>query len=192
VEQAAAIYYKAKALNAVDRCARHQHLDLPMFTESPKISRSAIKLPVYNAKPNPRKEYRQQESQRIADSATLADTFRNLKSLTLDLTHFSPGSPTKNSEIKYTVNLTNAKARFRFSCRNEQCVGGDFDLSNALAKAVAAHQTTVTGEVICQGWRSNTVIDQVRCHQILRYKLTAEYGRASQPTEPEDAVASGV
>jgi hypothetical protein len=163
-----------------------------MFTESPKISRLAIKLPVYNPKPNPRKEYRQQESQRIADSATLAETFRDLKSLTLDLMHFSPGSPTKNSEIKYTVNLANAKARFRFSCRNEQCVAGDFDLSVALAKAVAAHQTNVTGEVICQGWRSQTAIDQVHCHQILRYKLTAEYGQASQPVGREQAVASGI
>jgi|KBSSwiStaDraftv2_1062776.scaffolds.fasta_scaffold230775_2 hypothetical protein len=161
-----------------------------MFTESPKISRSAIKLPVYNAKPNPRKEYRQLESQRVADSATLADTFRNLKSLTLDLTHFSPGSPTKNSEIKYTVNLANAKARFRFSCRNEQCVAGDFDLSTALARAVAEHQTTVTGEVICQGWRSNTVIDQVRCHQILRYKLTAEYQRTGQQANQEQLITN--
>lgn len=163
-----------------------------MYTALPKTSRSAIKLPVYNSKPNPRKEYRQQESQRVADSATLAETFRDLKSLTLDLAHYSPGSPTKNSEIKYTVNLANAKSRFRFSCRNEQCIAGDFDLSQALAKAVAAHQTSVTGEVICQGWRSQTAIDQVHCHQILRYKLTAEYGKASPAAELDQAVAAGV
>ena len=45
---------QGKAPNAADRCARPRHLDQPMFTESPKISRSAIKLPVYNPKPNPR------------------------------------------------------------------------------------------------------------------------------------------
>ncbi len=191
MEPADAIYCKARAPNAAVHSAKPLHLDQPMSTASPKIYRSAIKLPVYTPKANPRKEYLQQEIQRVADSATLAETFRDLKSLTLDLMHFSPGSPTKNSEIKYTVNLANAKSRFRFSCRNEQCVAGDFDLSMALAQAVAAHQNTVTGEVICQGWRSQTTIDQVRCQQILRYKLTAEYGKASQPPHREPAVASG-
>jgi hypothetical protein len=54
-------------------------------------------------------------------------------------------------------------------------VGGDFDLSTELAKAVATRQGTVSGEAICQGWLCQTTIGQQHCHQILRYKLSADY-----------------
>ena len=123
----------------------------------------------------PRAEYRLQENQRINDSANLAERFRDLKTLTVDLAHFAPERLTKTSEMKYTVNLANAKSIFRFNCTNEECVGGDFDLSAALATAVAARQTTVSGEVICQGWRSKTTIDRSPCHNILRYRLSLGY-----------------
>jgi hypothetical protein len=145
---------------------------------------------MYEKKPNPRREYRQQESQRVEDSASLAETFQELKSLTVDLAYFGPKSFTRNSEIKYTVNLAHAKSRFRFNCPNEQCVGGDFDLTAALAKAVAERQPTASGEVICQGWRSNIEIGQMRCHNILRYKLSAEYAEDDLPAEPEPAAAN--
>ncbi len=130
---------------------------------------------MYTQRPSPRREYRQQESERIRASASLAEVFRDLKALTVDLSYFSRGSFTRNSEIKYTVNLANAKSRFRFNCPNDQCVGGDFDLSSELAKAVGAHQTHLSGEVVCQGWRSQTEIGQAHCHNSLHYKLSAEY-----------------
>jgi hypothetical protein len=124
---------------------------------------------------SPRAEYRQQENQRVNDSTNLAERFRDLKSLTVDLAHFAPESLTKTSEIKYTVNLAHAKSVFRFDCTNDACVGGDFDLSVALANAVAARHTLVSGEAICQGWRSKTSIDRAPCHNILRYKLSLGY-----------------
>jgi len=133
---------------------------------------------MYNQRPDPRKEYRQQESQRVEDSASLAETFRELKSLTVNLAYFDPKFFSRKSEIKYSVNLVNAKSLFRFDCPNERCVGGDFDLSAELARAVATHQTTATGEVTCQGWRSNTEIGQAHCSNILRYKLSAEFARS--------------
>jgi len=138
---------------------------------------------MYEPKPKLRKEYQQQESHQVEHSATLALAFRDLKSLTVDLAYFHPGRFARHSQIKYTVNLANAKSRFRFSCPNEQCVGGDFDLSAALAKAVAAHQTTLTGEVTCQGWRCQTAVGQMRCHHILRYKLSAEYAQDNPSAE---------
>ena len=54
-------------------------------------------------------------------------------------------------------------------------------MSVELAKAVGAHQTNLTGEVICQGWRSQTEIGQAHCHNTLRYKLSAEYAHESAP-----------
>lgn len=122
-----------------------------------------------------RAEHRRQEGQRVQESATLADTFGKLKALTVDLEHRDPEGLTKSSHVKYTVNLANAKSVFRFNCPNHECVRGDFDLSDVLAKAVAARRKRVSGELICQGWRSKTTIGTVRCHNILRYKLTLGY-----------------
>jgi len=146
---------------------------------------------MYERKPNLRREFRQEARQRVEDSASLAQTFRELKSLTLNLAYFRPGSFTRESEIKYTVNLANAKSLFRFSCLNERCVDGDFDLSRVLSQAVAARQTTLTGEVICQGWSLQTDTHQVHCHHILRYKLSAEYALDDQPAAPEHAEKKG-
>ena len=126
-------------------------------------------------KPSPRADYRQQESQRTNESASLSEKFRELKSLTVELDYFSPEGVTRNSQIKCTVNPDHAKSVFRFDCANNECVGGDFDLSEALARAVAARQATATGEMCCQGWLNRTTIDRLHCHNILRYKLTLEY-----------------
>ena len=128
-----------------------------------------------NQRHSPRAEYRQQENQRVNDSANLAEKFHDLKSLTVDLAHFAPVSLAKTSEIKYTVNLAHAKAVFRVYCTNDECVGGDFDLSAALADAVAAHHTTASGEAICQGWRSKSSYDRTPCNNILRYRLSLGY-----------------
>jgi hypothetical protein len=130
---------------------------------------------MYQQRLGARAEYRQQEAQRVKESASLADRFRRLKSLTVNLTHYNPDGVTKGSEIKYEVNLANAKSVFRFSCPNNECVQGDFDLSEEIADAVDAHRTTVTGEIACQGWLSKATIDKVHCHNILRYKLTLTY-----------------
>jgi len=122
-----------------------------------------------------RAEYREQEGQRVKDSATLASRFAQLKSLTVDLAYYDPSGVNKGSEVKYRVNLDGAKSVFRFNCPNKECVRGDFDLSEELADAIATRQTAVSGERTCEGWRSKTTIDTVHCHNILRYKLALEY-----------------
>jgi len=127
---------------------------------------------MHHQKIGARAEYRQQESQRIRESSSLSQMFPELKSLTVDLTYFNSEGVTKSSEIKYTVNIQNAKSVFRFDCLNHECVRGDFDLSKELADAVIAHQTTAVGKMCCQGWLSKTTIGEVHCHTILRYKLS--------------------
>ena len=124
----------------------------------------------------PRADYRQQENQRTQASATLSEKFPELKSLTVDFGYLNAERISRNSRIKYTVNPVHAKSVFRLDCPNSECVGGDFDLSEALAKAVAARQATVMGELCCQGWLSKTMIDQTHCHNIIRYTLSLEYG----------------
>ena len=124
----------------------------------------------------PRADYRLAEAQRTQASVCLAEKFRDLKSLTVEFGHFSPEGVTRNSQIKYTVNPDHAKSVFRLDCPNSECIGGDFDLSAALAQTVAARESTATGEMCCQGWLSKTTIDRIHCRNILRYKLSLEYG----------------
>ena len=130
---------------------------------------------IYRPKEGPRFEYREQQSQRVSDSPSLADRFPQLKSLTLDLGYFNSEGVTKNSQIKFLPNLDHAKSVFRIDCPNQGCIGGDFDLTDELAKAVAEHRTSVSAQMSCQGWQSKTTIDTVHCHNILRYTLSLAY-----------------
>ena len=126
-------------------------------------------------KPGPREEYRLKEIQRVKDSASLADKFPRLKSLKAELAFYNSAGVTRNSEIKYKANLDHAKSVFRFDCQNHECVGGDFDLSDLLARAIAARRTTLSGEMRCQGWLNKHAVGQTYCHNILRYKITLAY-----------------
>jgi hypothetical protein len=122
-----------------------------------------------------RAEYREEQGQRIMNSASLSDKFQKLKSLVVDLTYYPAEGVHKSSQIKYKVNLDKAKSVFRFHCLSSECVRGDFDLSEGLAIAVAAQRNTASGEMCCQGWRSKTTIDRIHCNNILHYKLSLEY-----------------
>jgi hypothetical protein len=130
---------------------------------------------MHRQKNGARAEYRQQEDQRIKESASLSEKFQKLKSLTVDLGYFNPDGDAQSSQVKYVVNLANTKSVFRFDCLNTECIRGDFDLSQELSKAIAAHSTTATGEMCCQGWRSKRTLETVHCHNILRYKLSLAY-----------------
>ncbi|HEV2207930.1 MAG TPA: hypothetical protein VG167_04100 [Verrucomicrobiae bacterium] len=130
---------------------------------------------MHSHKVGPRAEYRRQEGERVKSSATLAQRFAQLTALTVDLAYSGPENLTPSQHLKYTVNLAHAKSLFRFDCPNQECVQGDFDLSTELANAVAAHQETVSGQLVCPGWRSKTTIDQVPCGHILHYTLTVGY-----------------
>jgi hypothetical protein len=126
-------------------------------------------------KPTPRADYRRQEKLRTDASVSLSEKFRELKSLTVELAYFSPEGVSQNGQLKCTTNPDHAKSVFRVDCVNGECVAGDFDLSEALGQAVAARQSTATGEMCCRGWLSKTTIDQVHCRHILRYKLILGY-----------------
>ena len=126
----------------------------------------------YPPKIGPRGKYLMEERDRIHLAPTLAEAFPNLKSLSALLSYFAPFGRTPQSEVKCTFNLAHSKVLFRFACPNNECVEGNFDLSAALARAVAERQSTINGELRCQGWQSKTTIDRVSCDHVLRYELT--------------------
>lgn len=121
----------------------------------------------FQRRAGPRAEYQEQQKQRIIKSASLAEQFPKLKSLTVILGYRDTDALTSHNQLKYTVNLVNAKSVFRFKCPNNECIRGDFDLSKEVAEAVRKRRTTVTGEMVCKG---NT-IKRVRCGNTLHYKL---------------------
>ena len=124
---------------------------------------------------SPRAEYLARERQRIEASPSLADKYKNVTALTVEFGNCDSEGVGRCSQIKYTVNLTGAKSIFCFSCQNPDCVGGDFDLTNALARAIAEHRTEVTGEIRCLGWRSRHTMGSIRCDNLLRFRFVLQY-----------------
>jgi hypothetical protein len=129
----------------------------------------------HSPRSSPRGEYLQQQNLRVQASPPIAETFPSLKSVTVDLGHYDADGRARSSQVKYTLNLEHAKSVFRVACHNPECVRGDFDLSHALAAAVASRKSSVSGELCCKGWRSRATIDSVPCHNILRFTITLGY-----------------
>jgi hypothetical protein len=125
----------------------------------------------YPPKMGARGKYQLEERERMKLAVSLAERFPDLKSLSALLCYFGPVGRSPQSQVKCTFNLAHAKALFRFACPNNECVGGNFDLSAALTRAVTARRETVNGELRCEGWQSKTTIDQITCDHVLRYKL---------------------
>ena len=126
-------------------------------------------------KANPRAEYRLREIQRVNNSVSLAEKFPKLESLTVDLVYFDTDGLTKTGEVRYKVNVHCAKSVFSFVCPSAECMGGDFDLSGAVAHAVTGRRKIVEGEIRCQGFRTRPKEDKTPCRNLLRYKLTLGY-----------------
>jgi hypothetical protein len=130
---------------------------------------------MFTKKVGPRAEHQQAQRQRVMAAATMADKFSHLKSLDAELQYVDPVTGKLSNPVKYSVNITNAKSVFRFRCPNTECVRGDFDLTEHLAKAARTKKKAVKGELVCEGWRSSAKIGAERCGHVLRYKLALKY-----------------
>jgi hypothetical protein len=162
--------YSSKTLTNLSRAFRR-----PPSGRSAKLSYMMISYMMTPKKTNPRAEYRLRETQRVNESISLAHKFPKLKALKVDLTYFEPDGLTRTGEVRYSVNVDHAKSVFSFVCQNAECLGGDFDLSDAVAEAVAKRRRAVEGEIRCQGTRVKPKEDKSPCHKLLRYKLTLGY-----------------
>lgn len=130
---------------------------------------------IQSPRTSPRSEFMAQENLRVQQSPTLKEKFPKLKTLTVELSHYDPTGVSRSSQVKQTVNVAFAKSVFRVACHNQECVRGDFDLSPALAAAIAKKKPSITGEMCCKGWRNRATIDVTPCENILRYKITLGY-----------------
>jgi hypothetical protein len=126
-------------------------------------------------KRNPRQEYRLKQQAQIEASPLMAKRFPRLKGLKVTLEYFDAAGTTKNGELKCKLNVEHAKSVLWFACPGVECTAGDFDLSEALANAVAGRRKVVTGELRCQGTRKRGDREVVACQTLLRYRLNLAY-----------------
>ncbi len=91
------------------------------------------------------------------------------------LEFFDATGITKQGEVKCTLNVEHAKSALWFACPGVECACGDFDLSKALAEAVAGRRKMATGEMRCQGTRKHGDREPVACGTLLLYKFNLKY-----------------
>jgi len=127
------------------------------------------------AKRNPRQEYRLKQREQIEASPLMAKKFPSLKTLRVTLEYFDEAGMTKNGELKCKLNVDHARSVLWFDCPGVECLGGDFDLTEALAAAVGERRKVVTGELRCQGILNRGDRERVACRTLLRYKLNLNY-----------------
>ena len=126
-------------------------------------------------KRSPRQEYRLKQRERIEASPMMGDKFPRLKALRVTLEFFDAAGSTKQGEMKCKLNVEHARSVLWFACPGVECTEGDFDLSEAIANAVAGRRKVVNGEVRCQGTRKCGDRERVPCQTLLRYKLSLSY-----------------
>ena len=127
-------------------------------------------------KRNPRQEYRLKQRARIEASPLMAKKFPGLKGLKVTLEYFDATGTTKHGELKCKLNVQHARSVLWFSCPGVECTEGDFDLTEAIANAVAGRTKAVIGELRCRGTRKRGDRERVPCRTLLRYKLGLSYG----------------
>lgn len=105
----------------------------------------------------------------------MATKFPRLKALKVTLEFFDAAGSTKQGEMKCKLNVEHAKSVLWFACPGVECSCGDFDLSEALAKAVRARRKVAAGEMQCEGTRRKGDRQPVLCQTRLHYTLNLNY-----------------
>ena len=122
-------------------------------------------------KRNPRQEYRLKQREQVEASPSMAKKFPRLKALKVMVEFFDATGSTKQGEMKCKLNVEHAKSELWFACPGVECMCGDFNLSEALANAVAGRHKVAAGEMRCQGTRKRGDREPVVCSTLLRYKF---------------------
>ena len=126
-------------------------------------------------KASPRAEYRDKQAKRVTAAPTLAEKYGKLKALTVNVGYYAPEGEKPQRQLTYAVNLGHAKSVFRLDCSNRDCVRGDHDLTEELAKAISKRSKKVEGEQRCRGWLNKDNINKVKCNHVIRYQLKLAY-----------------
>ena len=140
-----------------------------------QMERSGGGFVMSTPKRNARREFHLKQREMIEASPVLAKRFPRLKGLRVTLDYFNSAGTTRNGGMKCTLNVEHARSALWFACPGADCTGGDFDLSEPLAKAVAGRHKVVRGELRCPGIRKRGLGELVACETLLRYGLNLNY-----------------
>jgi hypothetical protein len=122
-----------------------------------------------------RLEYRLRQKEQMDASPFVTEKFPKLKRLNLILQYFDADGITKNADMKCKMNIEHTRSMLVFACPCQECLEGDFDLTEALANAVAKRRKIATGELRCQGTRKRLNLEPGPCHTLLRFEMILDY-----------------
>ena len=126
-------------------------------------------------KSNAQWEYRLKQREQVNASPLIAHKFPGLKALKVNLQFFDSTGITKQGEMTCKLNMERAKSALWFACPGGECSCGDFDVSKALANAVAGRRKVATGDLRCAGMRKRSDREPAACGTLLRYTLNLNY-----------------
>lgn len=112
---------------------------------------------------------------RLSTVPRMEEKFPNVRHLAVNLVISPP-----DHETEPTMNGRSfgpqALAFFEFRCKNVECSDGGFDISDSIERAIAEHDTEVTGRRICRGWHGKRKQhNPIRCHYELNFKVNIAY-----------------
>lgn len=113
-------------------------------------------------------------AQKMDDSKSVGAKFPTIQSIGINLAvkaPFNDVEPTLRGKSFTPESL----AIFEFHCKNVDCVGGGFDVTDAIEEMVKQGSPEITGRRICRGWASKEFINQRRCHYELNFRILVRY-----------------
>lgn len=102
----------------------------------------------------------------------LRERFPSLASLSISMDFENPGWGNNPSPMRQHVGPED-KAFFQVQCPHRECVGGGFNLLDAVSKLVNDGLKEATEAITCQGWQDHERISRHRCLLKMNYKITA-------------------
>ncbi len=108
----------------------------------------------------------------LDDVQRVCDRYPQVASIAFNLSMRSP-----DNDVEPTLNGRsfgpNARALFKFKCKNVDCVDGGFDLQTVVDEMVHQGKPEIAGRRVCQGWESAALVNQRRCLYELNFKIVA-------------------
>ncbi len=113
-------------------------------------------------------------SNKMEDAERVASRFPSVQSIGINLAvkaPFNDVEPTLRGKSFTPESLAN----FAFHCKNVDCVGGGFDITDSIEEMVQQKSPEFTGRRICRGWASKEYVNQRRCHYELNFRILTTY-----------------
>lgn len=145
---------------------------LPFFKKKKKPE--PVAFPVRS--PGVRKPAGSQFARKMGDSKKIASRFPNVKTIGINLAVKAPFNDVEPT-LRGKSFSPDSLAVFEFHCKNVDCVGGGFDITDSVEQMVKKRVGEFSGRRICRGWASKEYVNQRRCHYELNFRIIIAYDK---------------